>query len=403
MFVRLLSFACFLAVLGTTSLCCGQISLSGPLLTMGQPERIASITDLTSTLEWSNSGEPIDASQVVRFGNPGVIKEDGVISLEDGSYFVAKELKTEGITLHGYNRFWDEMKVPLRPVRGILLRAHLDADETRKSLDRIQSYHGSKDRLRLSNGDYIDGTFRNLTPLYVQFQVGEKSLELDRKRVEEIHFAQPAGPPSPPRQGLWIGLRDGSMFLAQNANLQNERLSLQTRNGIALRSSALENAYAFITYLRPIGTAVRYLSDEKAIGFKYLGFLAPEWDYRNDRNISGGSLKSDGYISQKGLGLHATSRIAYRIGEQDARFRAKIGIDDDTDGAGSVIFKVYVSETGSQWKTVFESPIVRGGDQPLDVDVPVKGMKGLALVVEFADGADVLDHADWLDARFEPE
>ncbi|WP_158545505.1 NPCBM/NEW2 domain-containing protein [Bremerella cremea] len=396
-------FASFVLLIGLASPCLAQSALTSQIQTIGQPERTVSLNEFPLSGQWTGPGQNIDVSQIVRFGNPGLIKEDSVVALEDGSYFAAKELRTEGVTLHAYCQLWDEMQVPLRPLRGILLRAHLDPDQTRQSLDRIHNYQGSHDRLLLSNGDYIDGTFRNLSALKVEFQVGEKSLELDRRRIEEIYFAQTSATSAPPQQGVWIGFRDGSMFLAQNIRLADDRVTLQMRSGFALRSSALENAYAYMVYLRPLGNDVRYLSDLDAIGFKTLGFLAPSWEYKKDRNILGGTLKSDGYISQKGIGLHATARLAYRVEASDARFKAKVGIDDDTDGAGSVVFKVYVSETGSQWKPVFESPIVRGGDLPVDVDVPVKGMKGIALVVEFADGADVLDHANWFDARFEPE
>ena len=47
----------------------------------------------------------------------------------------------------------------------------------------------------------------------------------------------------------------------------------------------------------------------------------------------------------------------------------------------------------------FASPILRGGDPPVPVSVDVRGGKKLELVVDYADRADVLDHADWLDAR----
>ncbi len=50
----------------------------------------------------------------------------------------------------------------------------------------------------------------------------------------------------------------------------------------------------------------------------------------------------------------------------------------------------------------FTSPIVRGGDAPLPVSVDVRGAKKLELLVDYADRADVLDHADWLDARLVP-
>ncbi|MBA2116577.1 NPCBM/NEW2 domain-containing protein [Bremerella alba] len=379
----------------------GQTRLDGPLVTIGKPEANVAITEIPSIDNWVTSDGAIDPADVVRFGNPELIRGDGVVVFEDGSRIVAKELRTEGIQLHAYNRLWDEMKLPLRSLRGILLRSYLDSDKTQISLDRIHAYQGTRDRLLLANGDYIDGTFRRLTPLVVEFQIGDKSLKLDRKRIAEIHFARSAGKLPTPGQGVWVGLRDGSMVIATQLSLSDDVLRIRLSPGVAMRSSSLENAFAYVAYLRPVSSDVRYLSDLDAISFKSLGFLSANWDYRKDRNVEGGTLKSDGYVSEKGLGLHATSRLAYKVDPQATRLRAKVGIDDDTDGAGSVIFKVFASETGKSWKTIYESPIVRGGHPSLDVDVSVQGMKGLALVVEYADGADVLDHANWMDARFE--
>lgn len=381
----------------------GQTRLDGPLITMGKGEANAAITSIPSIDTWKTSDGDINVASVVRFGNPQLIRDDGVVVFEDGSRIVAKELRTEGTQLHAYNRLWDDLRFPMRPLRGILLRSYLDPDKTQISLDRILAYEGTRDRLLLANGDYIDGTFRRLTPLSVEFQIGDKALKLDRKRVSEIHFARSAGKLPATEQGVWVGLRDGSMILATELSLADDILRVRLSQGISLRSSNLENAFAYVTYLRPIETDVRYLSDLEAIGFKNLGFLNTNWDYRKDRNVQGGTLKSGGYVSQKGLGLHATSRLAYKVENQAARLKAKVGIDDDTDGSGSVIFKVFASETGKTWETIYESPIVRGGQTPLDVDVSVNGMKGVALVVEYADGADVLDHANWLDVRFEME
>lgn len=385
------------------SFACGQSTVRGVVTSIGQPDKNVALLQIESLDQWTTVEGPLDVKNVVRFGNPKLIRDDSVILLEDGSQIVSKELRSEGTTLHAFNPIWDDMTFPLRSVRGLLLRAYLDSDKTQHSLDRIAQYDGNRDRLVLINGDYIDGTFRRLTPLQIEFQLGENALKLDRNRVAEILFAQSAGSKLKPDTGVWVGLSDGSMLLAQQLRLMEDRLELRLARGQRLRSFNLGNAYNDLTYLRPVGTDVRYLSDMKAIGFKSLGFLSTNWDYRKDRNVLGGTLKSDGFVSQKGLGLHATSRLAYRVGESDKRFRAKVGIDDDTDGGGSVIFKVFATEDGKAWKNLYESPIVRGGQAPLDVDVYVDGMKGIALVVEFADGADVLDHANWFDARFESE
>jgi endo-alpha-N-acetylgalactosaminidase len=47
----------------------------------------------------------------------------------------------------------------------------------------------------------------------------------------------------------------------------------------------------------------------------------------------------------------------------------------------------------------FASPILRGGNPPLPVSVDVTDAKKIELIVDYADRADVLGHADWLNAR----
>jgi hypothetical protein len=59
---------------------------------------------------------------------------------------------------------------------------------------------------------------------------------------------------------------------------------------------------------------------------------------------------------------------------------------------------VFVDRSGS-WSSEYESPIVRGGDVPRTCVVDVTGASRMALVVDYADRADELDHANWLDAR----
>jgi hypothetical protein len=76
------------------------------------------------------------------------------------------------------------------------------------------------------------------------------------------------------------------------------------------------------------------------------------------------------------------------------RFEAELGIDDSTGGRGSVQFRVLVDG-----REKFASPIVRGGDAPLPISVDVTDAQKLELVVDYADRAEVLDHANWLNAR----
>lgn len=93
--------------------------------------------------------------------------------------------------------------------------------------------------------------------------------------------------------------------------------------------------------------------------------------------------------------MYTAARISYAPPENSARFQAALGIDDGTEGLGSVRFRVFVDGDEK-----YASPTVRGLDEPLPVNVDVRGARRVDLVVDFADGADVQDLANWLDARF---
>ncbi len=179
------------------------------------------------------------------------------------------------------------------------------------------------------------------------------------------------------------------------------------------------------------------------------------WPYRLDRNVTSGMLRCGGRLHMKGIGVHSAARLVYTIfplplGEKHQnnsplplgkehqnnsslplgegqgvraaegsgfrvqgsespnlqiskspnsfrRFAAEVGIDDSTANRGSVIFRVLVNG-----QERFTSPILRGGDAPVPVLVDIRGAKKLELLVDYADHGDVLDHADWLDARLTP-
>jgi len=57
-------------------------------------------------------------------------------------------------------------------------------------------------------------------------------------------------------------------------------------------------------------------------------------------------------------------------------------------------------QQGSEWQSAFDSPVVRGGDDLRSIDIPLGDARRLSLVVDMADRADILDYANWVNARF---
>jgi alpha-galactosidase len=79
-----------------------------------------------------------------------------------------------------------------------------------------------------------------------------------------------------------------------------------------------------------------------------------------------------------------------------AKLRAWIGVDANErtqGGAGSVVFVVTVGG-----RELYRSGVLRGGQEPVRLDVALSGARGIELVVEDGGDGPACDHADWADA-----
>jgi alpha-galactosidase len=97
---------------------------------------------------------------------------------------------------------------------------------------------------------------------------------------------------------------------------------------------------------------------------------------------------------ERGVGTHATSSFRLGLAGQGERFTARVGVDDEVGQPGSVNFEI----TGDG-KVLWESGVLRRGDQPKAVSVDLRGVQ--VLVLSVGDGGDDInyDHADWADVQ----
>jgi glucose/arabinose dehydrogenase len=108
----------------------------------------------------------------------------------------------------------------------------------------------------------------------------------------------------------------------------------------------------------------------------------------------GRPLRIAGVGYTKGLGVHAPSDLRVRLNGAYARFRAALGVDDETSGNGSVVFEVL-----GDGRSLYRSDVRRGGQAALPMDVDVTGVGELALVVTDGGENNWFDHANWADAQ----
>ncbi|MCU0664159.1 MAG: NPCBM/NEW2 domain-containing protein, partial [Myxococcota bacterium] len=101
-----------------------------------------------------------------------------------------------------------------------------------------------------------------------------------------------------------------------------------------------------------------------------------------------------GQTYAKGLGVHAASEVRVALGGACSLFTAKVGIDDETAGQGSVVFQIQANGDN-----LFESEVMRGTMAARPVSVDVTGKSEILLVVTDAEDGNNFDHADWADAK----
>ncbi len=111
------------------------------------------------------------------------------------------------------------------------------------------------------------------------------------------------------------------------------------------------------------------------------------------KSTDGHPIKIGGKPFATGVGTHAHSEYTVNLYGGAKSFTASVGVDDETEGKGSVRFMVYADNA-----LVADTGVIKGGDAPKPVSVDLTGRNSLRLVVDDAgDGIDY-DHADWGEA-----
>jgi alpha-galactosidase len=107
------------------------------------------------------------------------------------------------------------------------------------------------------------------------------------------------------------------------------------------------------------------------------------------KSVDGNPLSIGGYVFQHGVGTHAYSEMTVRLHGQAAQFRALVGVDDEVQDLGSVVFVIYVDD-----EEVKRTEVLRGADSAEMILVDLHDAEEFTILVE--DGGDNLnyDHAD---------
>jgi hypothetical protein len=344
----------------------------------------------------------LSAADLVSWGQPAELRKGPIVVLAYGGYLPGAVTAADKAELSIDSARFGSLKLPLESLAGIVYSPPPHPAELDALLDRIvhgqtqndrgQADRAQADRLILDNGDELTGLIETgtLATDKVKIKGNLGPVEVPLSRVVGLVFnpalrQQSAVQPS----AAWIGLDDGARVLAARLQIEGEELELTALSGAKWKADLKR----LVFFMPQTGRAV-YLSDIRPDEYRFLPYLDTRWPYKTDRNVTGGQLRCGGRLYLKGIGVHSAARLSYRLDPLWSRFQAELGIDDSTGGKGSVGFRIFVDG-----KQKYASPPIRGGMSPVAVAIDLAGAKRLDLVVDYGEAGDVLDHADWLNAR----
>jgi hypothetical protein len=326
---------------------------------------------------------------------------------------VADEARAE-LTLHGGDRLFGRLRggraelIDLEVTGGIHLGLALDEIASLVFPERIPKLgavsptpaaEGDRVYRRAGGGlDVIDGGIEEFTTDGVRIHgesVGAKTVpwtEVAALFVEELGDA----PQKRADRGVPVAvdLADGGRLRGTLEKISAEGCALATFNGdkVLVPPAAIDlvlvddGAVAFLSAIAP---------SEAPPSLPFGDDLGMRWPHRVDRSVLGGRLAAGGRVHARGLGVHAPSRIVWKLDGAWKHLRAASAVDDEARRLpthGSVVFRVLVDG-----QKRFESRELHAGDALVPTGtIELEGAHELVLEVDPSDGSTVADRADWL-------
>ncbi|HOM70726.1 MAG TPA: NPCBM/NEW2 domain-containing protein, partial [Armatimonadota bacterium] len=128
----------------------------------------------------------------------------------------------------------------------------------------------------------------------------------------------------------------------------------------------------------------------------YITMLKPVSADGELRSVDNKEMSIAGKKYKHGIGTHADSEISYYLGGVYSGFSSLMGVDDEAKPDGSVVFKII-----GDGQVLFESDVVKAGEEARSVSIDVSGVEVLTLVVTDAGDGTEGDYADWAMARLD--
>ncbi len=237
--------------------------------------------------------------------------------------------------------------------------------------------------------DRVEGEIEGVVGGKVRINVGGTVVPVDIARVLGMAFAPQQRESEARGTAMLVDLGNDERLSGQFVKIDADALTMRLGWG-----SELAVPITSMARLEIKNGKVIYLTDLKPAETKVIPYLDDGRPIQTNKTVAGRPLRLRGKTYPRGLGMQSRSTVTYTLDGGFDRFRALCALDDAVGAQGSVVFRVFGDD-----KLLLETAVQRGGDAPVRLDLPMKGVLLLRLEVDYADQGDVGDQADWADAR----
>jgi len=233
----------------------------------------------------------------------------------------------------------------------------------------------------------VEGVLEAIGPKKLTFRFNDESRTIDRDKVFGLTLATTA---EPPEAVGWAGvaLVDGSSVWGRPVALADGTMQLD-RTGEA----RLAVPWAKVHHVDFNSPRLAFVDELDPVREVANAIVTYAWPMRRGRNVMNQTMKIGDQAYDRGLGVHAESRLAYDLDGRFDRFIATIGVDASTAELGDCVFRV----EGDGRELL--SQRMRGSDGAKTIRVDVGDVERLELVVEAGENLDIGDRANWANAR----
>jgi hypothetical protein len=254
--------------------------------------------------------------------------------------------------------------------------------------------------------DYASGIIQGVTAEAVQFEFGNRTVDLPRARLAGFLLAR-AATTLASRPPFVIELHSGDRWhvktLAGTANqLQGTSLAGVDSSWPwnSIRRIALQvGTFQYLSDLEPLEESWQPRMAENPSLADDVSFL---FRLQRDRAtglmgellvVRAGGDRGKLQEFERGLSIHSGSEVTYRLGRKYQRLTAVVGIDPRAAEPGDVLLSVFADD-----RQLLDESI--GGAEPgRMIDLDVAGANRLRIVVDYGDANDQGDYLNLCDAK----